>query len=203
MAYHGASYFSVSGDCTPTSKAAENRGQAVCVLTWLTCFPRDPFPIHTFNASRCWTSFAIHIVRLPISPNFCTSLSLLLTLVMSSSSNDASKKPARTRERKPRGRGLRTRTGCLTCRKRHLKCNEARPICGPCTRSNHSCVYADPSAPYLDSTSTSSSSSASKQTPTTHTVSNSATPSVATNLDLDYSDSSEGFDLAPQDFLEP
>ncbi|RVX69130.1 hypothetical protein B0A52_06843 [Exophiala mesophila] len=57
------------------------------------------------------------------------------------------KKPPRTRERKPRGRGLRTRTGCITCRKRHLKCNEEKPICGPCVRSNQTCVYADPTAP--------------------------------------------------------
>ncbi|EXJ80574.1 hypothetical protein A1O1_08720 [Capronia coronata CBS 617.96] len=59
---------------------------------------------------------------------------------------DASRKPARTRDRKPRGRGLRTRTGCMTCRKRHLKCNEEKPVCGPCARSNHDCVYADPSS---------------------------------------------------------
>lgn len=28
----------------------------------------------------------------------------------------------------------------LTCRKRHLKCDE-KPICGPCTRANRECVY--------------------------------------------------------------
>ncbi|KEF61870.1 uncharacterized protein A1O9_03442 [Exophiala aquamarina CBS 119918] len=115
---------------------------------------------------------------------------------MSLSSNDSAKKLTRTRERKPRGRGLRTRTGCLTCRKRHLKCNEAKPVCGPCTRSNHSCVYADPCAPHPDSTSASTSNSASKQPSTTPSLSNSVAPSVITNPDLEYPDTPEGFDLA-------
>ncbi|KAL2401083.1 hypothetical protein ABEF95_010139 [Exophiala dermatitidis] len=70
---------------------------------------------------------------------------------------DSSKKSGRTRERKPRGRGLRTRTGCMTCRKRHLKCNEEKPICGPCARSNHTCVYADPTPIQSSSKSTSNS----------------------------------------------
>ncbi|KAL2426628.1 hypothetical protein ABEF95_010939 [Exophiala dermatitidis] len=70
---------------------------------------------------------------------------------------DSSKKSGRTRERKPRGRGLRTRTGCMTCRKRHLKCNEEKFICGPCARSNHTCVYADPTPIQASSKSTSNS----------------------------------------------
>ncbi|KAK7542175.1 uncharacterized protein J3D65DRAFT_612875 [Phyllosticta citribraziliensis] len=51
----------------------------------------------------------------------------------------------RRRVRKPRGRGLRTRTGCTTCRRRHLKCDEVTPLCGPCAKSNHECVYANAS----------------------------------------------------------
>lgn len=31
------------------------------------------------------------------------------------------------------------RTGCLTCKKRHLKCDEARPYCGNCLRSHRQC----------------------------------------------------------------
>ncbi|KAK8219052.1 hypothetical protein IWZ01DRAFT_428167 [Phyllosticta capitalensis] len=49
----------------------------------------------------------------------------------------------RRRVRKPRGRGLRTRTGCTTCRRRHLKCDEVTPCCGACTKSGHECVYAN------------------------------------------------------------
>lgn len=131
----------------------------------------------------------------PYTQTFVPQSSTLSALAMSLSSNDSAKKPTRTRERKPRGRGLRTRTGCLTCRKRHLKCNEAKPVCGPCTRSNHSCVYADPSAPHSDSTS-STSNSASKQPSTTPSLSNSVAPSVITNPDLEYPDTPEGFDLA-------
>ncbi|PSS05323.1 hypothetical protein BD289DRAFT_5506 [Coniella lustricola] len=33
----------------------------------------------------------------------------------------------------------RVRTGCLTCRNRHLKCDEAMPICVNCQKSNRKC----------------------------------------------------------------
>lgn len=33
----------------------------------------------------------------------------------------------------------RVRTGCLTCRNRHLKCDEALPICMNCQKSNRKC----------------------------------------------------------------
>lgn len=33
----------------------------------------------------------------------------------------------------------RVRTGCLTCRKRHLKCDEALPSCSNCRKSNRNC----------------------------------------------------------------
>ncbi|CAK4031200.1 Zn(II)2Cys6 transcription factor like [Lecanosticta acicola] len=43
--------------------------------------------------------------------------------------------------RKSRGRGLRTTTGCSICRKRHMKCDEVKPVCGPCSKGNRPCVY--------------------------------------------------------------
>ncbi|KAG9901660.1 hypothetical protein KCU94_g7819, partial [Aureobasidium melanogenum] len=33
----------------------------------------------------------------------------------------------------------RVRTGCLTCRERHLKCDEGAPICQNCRKSNRQC----------------------------------------------------------------
>ncbi|KAF2275557.1 uncharacterized protein EI97DRAFT_64083 [Westerdykella ornata] len=33
----------------------------------------------------------------------------------------------------------RVRTGCLTCRERHLKCDEGKPICQNCRKSNRTC----------------------------------------------------------------
>ncbi|KAK4141687.1 uncharacterized protein C8A04DRAFT_30673 [Dichotomopilus funicola] len=33
----------------------------------------------------------------------------------------------------------RSRDGCLTCRSRHVKCDETRPICGNCRKSNRDC----------------------------------------------------------------
>ncbi|KAF2770994.1 hypothetical protein EJ03DRAFT_269476 [Teratosphaeria nubilosa] len=47
------------------------------------------------------------------------------------------------KRRKSRGRGLRTTTGCIICRKRHMKCDEVKPICGPCAKGNRPCNYAD------------------------------------------------------------
>jgi len=35
----------------------------------------------------------------------------------------------------------RTRTGCRTCRERHLKCDERRPDCGQCIKGKRSCSY--------------------------------------------------------------
>ncbi|KAF9729407.1 hypothetical protein PMIN06_005877 [Paraphaeosphaeria minitans] len=46
--------------------------------------------------------------------------------------------------RKPRpsrARGLRTTTGCLTCRKRRVKCDECKPRCGQCLKSDRECIY--------------------------------------------------------------
>lgn len=159
------------------------------------CLPLDPIPNFTLIVFRCcslWPPILYYhpYYNLPHRTHPST------TAAMSLSSHENSKKPTRTRERKPRGRGLRTRTGCLTCRKRHLKCNEAKPICGPCTRSHHPCVYGDSTTSQSDSTSTSTSNSVSKQPSKTPSITNSTTPSVITNPDLDYSDPSESFDLA-------
>ncbi|KAK3066290.1 hypothetical protein LTR53_017424 [Teratosphaeriaceae sp. CCFEE 6253] len=37
------------------------------------------------------------------------------------------------------GKPKRVRTGCLTCRERHLKCDEGLPHCNNCTKSNREC----------------------------------------------------------------
>ncbi|KAL5050532.1 hypothetical protein BDW71DRAFT_102098 [Aspergillus fruticulosus] len=51
-----------------------------------------------------------------------------------------------SRGRKSRGRGLRTKTGCTTCRKRHLKCDEVKPVCGPCLKVSRQCDYSQSSS---------------------------------------------------------
>ncbi|KAL2753439.1 hypothetical protein ACRALDRAFT_2111761 [Sodiomyces alcalophilus JCM 7366] len=45
----------------------------------------------------------------------------------------------------------RTKTGCLTCRKRRIKCDESKPICNNCTKSKRHCegynqrvIFKDP-----------------------------------------------------------
>ncbi|CAK7895366.1 hypothetical protein CAAN1_05S03268 [[Candida] anglica] len=39
----------------------------------------------------------------------------------------------------PKGKRSRTRSGCLTCRDRHMKCDEQQPVCKNCLRSNRKC----------------------------------------------------------------
>jgi hypothetical protein len=39
----------------------------------------------------------------------------------------------------PTSKPKRVRTGCLTCRERHLKCDEGTPICQNCKKSNRDC----------------------------------------------------------------
>ncbi|EMD00910.1 hypothetical protein BAUCODRAFT_118634 [Baudoinia panamericana UAMH 10762] len=38
----------------------------------------------------------------------------------------------------------RTKTGCLTCRKRRIKCDESQPTCRNCTKSKRDCLGYDP-----------------------------------------------------------
>ena len=42
---------------------------------------------------------------------------------------------------RPSRRAKRVRTGCLVCRERHLKCDEAGAPCGQCMRGNRECKY--------------------------------------------------------------
>ncbi|KAH9882117.1 hypothetical protein J1614_001289 [Plenodomus biglobosus] len=39
------------------------------------------------------------------------------------------------------GKPKRTRTGCLTCRERHLKCDETKPTCNNCSKSQRECNW--------------------------------------------------------------
>lgn len=50
---------------------------------------------------------------------------------------------SRKRRGKKRSLGLRTRTGCLTCRESHVKCDEVKEICGRCTKRNLICIYEE------------------------------------------------------------
>ncbi|KAF1834877.1 hypothetical protein BDW02DRAFT_314930 [Decorospora gaudefroyi] len=48
-----------------------------------------------------------------------------------------------------KSRGLRTSTGCWTCRKRRVKCDEIRPSCKNCQRVHRECIYVEkPAAPH-------------------------------------------------------
>jgi hypothetical protein len=53
--------------------------------------------------------------------------------------NKTSKK--RESDATPEGKPKRTRTGCLTCRERHLKCDENKPCCNNCAKSQRDCNW--------------------------------------------------------------
>jgi Fungal Zn(2)-Cys(6) binuclear cluster domain/Fungal specific transcription factor domain len=42
---------------------------------------------------------------------------------------------------KPRASLLKVKTGCVNCKKRHLKCDESKPVCKRCEKSKRDCVY--------------------------------------------------------------
>ncbi|RWA03287.1 hypothetical protein EKO27_g11816, partial [Xylaria grammica] len=45
---------------------------------------------------------------------------------------------------KRRATHAKARTGCLTCKRRKVKCDEARPACARCLKSGHRCAgYED------------------------------------------------------------
>lgn len=37
--------------------------------------------------------------------------------------------------------GSKTRSGCRTCKARHVKCDESRPACLKCQKKNRQCIY--------------------------------------------------------------
>ncbi|KAG8670814.1 hypothetical protein FPOAC2_04117 [Fusarium poae] len=41
---------------------------------------------------------------------------------------------------------MRSRNGCLTCRERHVKCDETRPKCGQCLKRHRLCHWEEPSS---------------------------------------------------------
>ncbi|KAK4501899.1 hypothetical protein PRZ48_007708 [Zasmidium cellare] len=44
-----------------------------------------------------------------------------------------------------------TRSGCASCKARHVKCGEERPVCKNCIRRNTSCVYPSEGSPESNS----------------------------------------------------
>ncbi|GMM46658.1 hypothetical protein DAPK24_032330 [Pichia kluyveri] len=54
-----------------------------------------------------------------------------------------SKKKVIINEKSFVGLGKRSKSGCLTCRKRKKKCDEVHPICGLCKRRNSECIWRD------------------------------------------------------------
>ncbi|KAH6678937.1 hypothetical protein F5X68DRAFT_263908 [Plectosphaerella plurivora] len=88
-----------------------------------------------------------------------------------------------------------SRAGCLNCKKRKVKCNEARPVCNNCTLRNVDCVYPDAkgAAGFLASRSgtTLGSTSRAGSVSRTQVVSSSSSPQ------------SEGFDVTVTVVREP
>lgn len=54
-----------------------------------------------------------------------------------------------------------TRSGCITCRARHVKCDENQPVCKRCERRSEVCTYDTPRAWIFEPTCVSSSDTSS------------------------------------------
>ncbi|KAH8674154.1 hypothetical protein BX600DRAFT_457124 [Xylariales sp. PMI_506] len=53
--------------------------------------------------------------------------------------------PVKTRASRRGARGVRkVKTGCSTCKTRHMKCDEARPACSNCTKAGWKCDFGSP-----------------------------------------------------------
>ncbi|KAG9252137.1 uncharacterized protein F5Z01DRAFT_251304 [Emericellopsis atlantica] len=57
---------------------------------------------------------------------------------------DGGDTPATQRQRRNH---TRSRDGCLTCRKRHKRCDETKPVCINCSTTSRQCEYSQPSVP--------------------------------------------------------
>ncbi|KAJ0424477.1 hypothetical protein BJY00DRAFT_327001 [Aspergillus carlsbadensis] len=67
------------------------------------------------------------------------------TSTSTSTNTSTTRRPGPQRRIRPsRGRGLRTSTGCLTCRERRVKCDDGKPNCMRCTKSGRVCRYRQP-----------------------------------------------------------
>ncbi|KAI0914983.1 hypothetical protein F4823DRAFT_630080 [Ustulina deusta] len=85
----------------------------------------------------------------------------------------------------------RTKTGCLTCRKRRIKCDELHPTCKNCQKSKRECLGYDPIFKNQQQTQQQQSPQQSHQSQTTqqphlatsniHSAQNSATPTSASS----------------------
>ncbi|CAI7620128.1 unnamed protein product [Penicillium bialowiezense] len=66
--------------------------------------------------------------------------------------------------------GPRRRTGCLTCRARKVRCDEAKPNCSNCDRLRLRCVYKSPISPAPDAQNAGWGSSRDARSPTGNTA---------------------------------
>ncbi|KAH7119681.1 hypothetical protein B0J11DRAFT_66232 [Dendryphion nanum] len=89
--------------------------------------------------------------------------------------------PKPRKPRPSRARGLRTTTGCLTCRKRRVKCDETKPRCGPCSKSDRECIYG---SAYPTSEPAGSTTTPGSQDGTNHATTPSSQASAATSFGL-------------------
>ncbi|KAL7270044.1 hypothetical protein RUND412_007257 [Rhizina undulata] len=90
--------------------------------------------------------------------------------------------PPKKRVRRSTAKGLRVKTGCITCRRRHLKCDEGKPSCKNCSKGSRACTYEPPSPP--SSRTTSTTSSRPRRTSTTSNISTTSTCSTVLSPSL-------------------
>ncbi|PWY78444.1 hypothetical protein BO94DRAFT_471931 [Aspergillus sclerotioniger CBS 115572] len=73
----------------------------------------------------------------------------------------------------PRRQHKKSRNGCLECKRRHIKCDERRPVCAQCTTSERICEFSERHARIVLS------AASSRQTPSSTTGTPLSEPAVA------------------------
>ncbi|KAG6004041.1 hypothetical protein E4U21_001437 [Claviceps maximensis] len=94
--------------------------------------------------------------------------------------------PVTKRKRATRAKFAKVRTGCVTCKKRHVKCDETKPACKNCIKwagycSGYEAIHSNP-----------------KSTTTNSTM---RKPLIALSPDLDVTSSPEELDITSQDYF--
>ncbi|KAB5558011.1 hypothetical protein GE09DRAFT_1221147 [Coniochaeta sp. 2T2.1] len=77
--------------------------------------------------------------------------------------------PSALQKQRQRRYHQRSRNGCITCKKRHVRCDETRPLCMNCLRTGGECGYTDPFVSFAGSSSEAGSSRG-ETVPTRRTV---------------------------------
>jgi hypothetical protein len=101
------------------------------------CFPRDSPGQHGFLPPSSSMGEKMAMISVAKGQQSPTTLGNMQTQTTSNAAAQSQKQPAAPKPSPTKAK--RVRTGCLTCRERHLKCDEAVPDCMNCRKRGREC----------------------------------------------------------------